>query len=163
MGSQAQSQRQRQRLRYPGNSLGSVWLFIWHHRGGCNKIPEVCKELLVGCLLPDGTRLHCPNESNFQNPRPSKSILLPPGGSSKSVVFFNAFSLHLGGCSMRLKWKQLDSHEVHEISNCALYWKQWCSFVLPYPCRGNAMAPQGQFWQFCYHRYGAQKTTYLWT
>ena len=65
---------------------------------------------LYATALPKGT--------NFQNPRPPTTILLPPGGSSKSVVFY-MYLASIGDCFVRLKWKQLDSHEALETRNCA--------------------------------------------
>ena len=70
-----------------GEEIFDIWqcpIIYLAPPGGCNKILEVCPEPLLGCLLPGCIR----KGANFQNPRPPTRILLPPGVSSKSVVFY---------------------------------------------------------------------------
>ena len=88
--------------------------------GGCNKIPGVCPELLVGCHCSRIVHDCISQTDQFLEFEVLHCNFVTTGGK----LLINCFYIYLAcieDCSMSLKWKQLDSHEVHEISNCALY------------------------------------------
>ena len=68
--------------------------------GGCNKIPEMCREILAACLLLYSTRLHCPSGPILECEAPSHNFVTT-GGMLLISTILHVFSPYLSVFSLR--------------------------------------------------------------
>ena len=124
----ASKTRNSQVWRTVGNALHKS-NYIWSRAiiylappGGCNKIQGVCPELLVGRHCSRLVHDCISQTDQFLEFKVFHCNFVTTGGKLLISCFYMYLLIaSIEDCSIRLKWKQLDSHRVHEISNCDLY------------------------------------------